>query len=192
MAARLKLLRFVQKMLQDMGIYPSQSNLNWQSINWRNSSVLIALIQMLSFSLAFLIFKADNIVDAGTCFYAVSTELFCSTVLLTDLYNISKILQLIEEFEDFVEESESPKRILSLLQKIQIKEHLFLGVKNSNTSTKYSELAGTIEKVSKWYYIAYVKCTPIGIITTTLMITLINYFIYGLGDESYFLAFPVL
>lgn len=103
MAARLKLLQFAQKMFQDNGIYPSQA------INWRNSSVLIALIQMLLFSLAFLIVKADNIVDAGTCFYAVSTELFCSTGLLTSLYDIPKILQLIEKYEDFIEQSESTK-----------------------------------------------------------------------------------
>lgn len=106
MAARLKLLQFTQKLFQEMGICPSPSNPNWRSINWRNSSVLISLIQMLIFSLAFLVFKADNIVDAGSCFYAVSTELICSIILLINIHNMPKILKLIEKFEDFIEERE--------------------------------------------------------------------------------------
>lgn len=115
------MFQLTQKMFQSMGIYPSQSNSNWHSINWRNSSVLIALVQMLIFSLAYLVFEVDNIVDAGTCFYAVSTELFCSIILLLNLHNIPKILQLIEKFEDFVEKRESSKTEKFLFERIELK-----------------------------------------------------------------------
>lgn len=195
MAARLKVLRFTQKIYQDMGICPSPSNPNLHSINWRNCSVLISLAQMLIFSLAFLAFKADNIVDVGTAFYAVVTETVCSIYMIINFYNMPKILKLIEKFETFIDQSKSfGWKSSFFLLKFWISIYFLecLGIKKSDTSTKYSDLIEIIEKVTKWYYIVYVKVTSIGMIFATLLITLINYFVNDLGDESYFLAFPVL
>ena len=109
MAGRLKLLQFTQKLYEDMGVYPPKSNHFWHSINWRNASMFISLIQMLIFSLAFLIFEAETIVDAGSSFYVVNTELTCSIFFFINFHNLPIILNLIEKFEDFIEQSKTLK-----------------------------------------------------------------------------------
>lgn len=103
MAGQLKLLQLTQKVYQDMGTYPLQSNQNWRSINWRNIFILFSFIQMFIFSLAFLIFEAKTIIEAGTCFYAVITEICCSIFYLIHMWKTQKILKLIENFEIFIE-----------------------------------------------------------------------------------------
>lgn len=69
MAGRLKLLQFTQKTYSNIGIYPSQSNQNGLPINWFNIFMMLSFIQMATFSLAFLLFEADDIVDAGALLF---------------------------------------------------------------------------------------------------------------------------
>lgn len=106
MAGRLKLLQFTQKAYRHIGIYPSQSNRNWHSINWRSIFMLFSLIQMAVSSLAFLLFEANDIVDAGLSFFAVNSEICCTTYYLINMWKIPKILELIERFDKFIENSE--------------------------------------------------------------------------------------
>lgn len=105
MADRIKLLQFIQKVYQFMGIYPSQSNQNWCSINWRNIFILFSLIQMFTFSFAFLIFEAKNIIDVETSFYTVTTEICCTSYYLIHMWKMPKILKLCENFEKFMGKS---------------------------------------------------------------------------------------
>lgn len=105
MAEQIKLLKLTQKMYQDMGIYPPQSNQNRRSINWRNIFMLVSFIQLLISSFAFLIDEADSIVDAGTSFYVAITELCCIVYYLINMWKIPKILKLIEHYENFIEKS---------------------------------------------------------------------------------------
>lgn len=105
MAGQLKLLRSTQKVYQHMGIYPPQSNQNQLQFNWRNILMLFSLIQIFIFSLAFLIFEAETIVDAGSSFYAVNSLLCCTIYYLMKMWKMPKIRKLIENFEKFIEES---------------------------------------------------------------------------------------
>lgn len=109
MAGRLKLLQFTQKTYLHIGILPSQPNQYWLSMNWFKVFMLLSLIQMAIFSLAFLLFESDNIVDAGLSFFAVNSEIFCAIHYLINLWKFPKILELIECFEKFIEKSEFDK-----------------------------------------------------------------------------------
>lgn len=57
---------------------------------------------------------------------------------------------------------------------------------------EYARLNATIERISKYLYILLIKITPIGMMLPNLLITFGNYFVLNLGDESYFLALPLL
>lgn len=48
-----------------------------------------------------------------------------------------------------------------------------------------------IERISKLIYFLVVKLTTLGVLLPALFITLINYFIYDLKDDSYYLSFPI-
>lgn len=48
----------------------------------------------------------------------------------------------------------------------------------------YDELNAKIERLCKWLYIALVRVALAGTMLPPLLITLVNYYIYDLGDES--------
>lgn len=57
---------------------------------------------------------------------------------------------------------------------------------------KYSETIAKIEQMSKFMHIVLVEMTSIGILIPAVIITLINFYVYDLGDRSYFLAYPMM
>lgn len=92
-----------------MSIHPtSQSRQNWHSINWGIIFIFVSLLQMFISSLAFLIFEADTVMDAGKSFYCADTTLWCANFYLIQMWKMPEILKLIENFEKFIEESKSP------------------------------------------------------------------------------------
>lgn len=56
----------------------------------------------------------------------------------------------------------------------------------------YAENIAEIDKIAKLIYFALVYLTTPGICIPSLLISTINYFIYDLGDESFFLPFRVM
>ena len=68
-----------------------------------------------------------------------------------------------------------------------------IGSKICATSTSiYIELNEKIEFICKLLHVVSVHLTVNGVMVPQLLITVINYFIYDLKDESYFLSFPVM
>lgn len=49
-----------------------------------------------------------------------------------------------------------------------------------------------IEKLSKLFHIVFVELSLIGFVACSLAITAVNYFIYDLKDESYYLPSKVM
>lgn len=67
------------------------------------------------------------------------------------------------------------------------------GLKKCSTSTSvYIELNEKIEYTCKLVHFVIVKLTFIGIMLPQVLITTINYFLYDLKDQSYFLSVPVM
>lgn len=56
----------------------------------------------------------------------------------------------------------------------------------------YCNLNDQIERWSKVFYFVVVKLTMSGIILPIVFVTAINLFLYKLGDDSYFLPFPIV
>lgn len=58
-------------------------------------------------------------------------------------------------------------------------------------STDYNRLSVKIEQMSKFIRYTLVDLTFTAMVLPPIILTSINYFIYDLNDESYFLPFPV-
>lgn len=54
------------------------------------------------------------------------------------------------------------------------------------------ELNEKIERMSKLVYSIFVEASLVGLVIPPLLITLVNYFVYDLSEESYFLPTPVM
>lgn len=56
----------------------------------------------------------------------------------------------------------------------------------------YNDVNEKIERVSKFIYFLTAKISWTGVVLPSLPITAVSYFIHNLGDESYYLPFPVV
>lgn len=59
-------------------------------------------------------------------------------------------------------------------------------------SVKFTKMNETIEHATKLYEFFLVKISVPGVSLPPLLMTIINCFVYHLGDESYNLPFPIL
>lgn len=104
MADRIKLLKFTLSVYKDMGILPAQLDQKRNSFNQKNLTMIIPLVYYLVFGLAFLIFKAKTIPEAGISFYTVTTVLGCLTYFIINMFsNMPKIRNIIGKYEEFIE-----------------------------------------------------------------------------------------
>lgn len=67
-----------------------------------------------------------------------------------------------------------------------------IGSQNPISKAKYSDLVNNIERMSRFFHFVLTKLTVAGVVLPDLLITLGNYFIYDLGDESYYLSAPMM
>lgn len=66
-----------------------------------------------------------------------------------------------------------------------------LGSHNSDARAIYTTLNMNIEKVSKFVGFLFTKCGIAGFLPLSVLLTLVNYFAYDFGAESYYLASPM-
>lgn len=107
MADRIKLLKFTLSVYKEMGILPKRLDQKRSSLNRQNLTMLIPLVYYLVFGVAFLIFEAKTITEAGISFYTVTTVLGCLTYFLINmLSNMPKIRNIIGNYEEFIKKRE--------------------------------------------------------------------------------------
>lgn len=56
----------------------------------------------------------------------------------------------------------------------------------------YIEMNEKVERISRLVYTIFVEASMAGLLIPPLLITLVNYFVYDLNEESYFLPTPVM
>lgn len=104
MAEPVKLFQLVQKIYKMMGICPPQPDQK-HSFNSRILVVLFIVSQFLFSSVAFLLFQASSIQNRADSFYFSLSIANCGVYIIVSHWKIPKILNLIENFEKFVEQS---------------------------------------------------------------------------------------
>lgn len=73
--------------------------------------------------------------------------------------------------------------------------HSILNFTESNdliAMSKYTNLNKKIELLSKIYYFFVVKLTMPGVLMPSFVLTIVNYFVYNLENDSYFLPMPIV
>lgn len=69
--------------------------------------------------------------------------------------------------------------------------HLFVLITGVHSIAGYKEIAEKIERLSKLF--SYAMLITLGFLTPpALGLTIINYFIYDLQEESFYLLYPIL
>lgn len=70
--------------------------------------------------------------------------------------------------------------------------NLRTGMNDRISKAMYSNVNEKIERVSEIVYFVLVKLNIFAVILPPLITTMVNYYISGLGDESFYLATPVM
>lgn len=105
MAGKIKLFQSVQKYHQTMGIFQLQPNQKWLTFNARNLLFLMSFAQLIVAPIAFSIFHAKTTIEFGSCYYAYISEIGSAIYFLIQMWQINNFCELIEHFEEFIEES---------------------------------------------------------------------------------------
>lgn len=104
MVARpIKLFKFVQKVHQTIGIFPTQSNQKPCRINSMNTVFLICFAQILFSTAAYLAFEAKSMFEYGFTFYILVGITNSIAVYLIFIWQAQSTLEFIENCEKFIE-----------------------------------------------------------------------------------------
>lgn len=68
----------------------------------------------------------------------------------------------------------------------------FAGSQTSTAKIEYAKLAMKIEWMSKFFYIILMKISFVTYNFSALLMSLVNYFILNLGDESFYVQYPTM
>lgn len=100
------LFHLVQKGYQSLGIYATiKSNRNAPKFNWKNLFFLTCYLMLFVTSMAYMLFEANMIGEIADSIFMCLTTLTCAVYFVASIYKITNILELIGEFEKFVEKS---------------------------------------------------------------------------------------
>lgn len=92
-----------------VGICPPQNQNERLSFNMRNVCILFCYAQVCFPVLAFFLFKANTVVDYGSSFFTFITMFAVAVWFLVIMWQIKNILSLIDDFDQFIENSKYTK-----------------------------------------------------------------------------------
>lgn len=188
---RMKLFQCVEQLHQALGIQPTPSSLN-TSFNLKNVFALFCIVHLFATSTVFLLFEAETVANMSDSFYVSISALSCICNLLISIWRVQQIIRLIEKFEQFIEKSGYIKKQITL--EIQFGGQIFSISESINpvSNTVYVKLNATIEFLTGILHFLVTRLSLIGICLPALLITLVNYFVSDLGEESFNLPFVVV
>lgn len=103
MTGSIKLFEFVQKCYQFMGIHSFRINL----LNPKNLLFLVFPSTEMISMIAYILYKADSAKEYNSAFYLFNTNFGFTIYYLIIIWKMPNILQLIEQFQEFIEISAS-------------------------------------------------------------------------------------
>lgn len=124
------------------------------------------------------------------CFYVLVSLAVCLVCSFETICQFPRILKLIKRFGVFIEKS-AYNLILSFYFNFKLTflslSLLFLpqGSRKLHSATIHNKLVGRIERLSEWIHLLLVKVSTIATMITPLLVTFTNFFIFGMGDESF-------
>lgn len=106
---KMKLFQSLQTFYHSLGIHPSQSEKR-PSFNFHNLFIPANFLVFFIFQIAFFLLKAETIVERSETFYSSLTIFGCNVIFIINFWKMPHIVQLIGNFEKFIEKSEYCER----------------------------------------------------------------------------------
>lgn len=194
-----KLFQCVQKSFQILGFCPSQHSRIAPFIP-KNILLILLLVFCFISSTGFFLFQAKSVKEFGDSFLASITTLGALVYFSTTIWKMANLLKLIEKFEGFVQRSKPKTFDSNQFHKLcdilffHFSSNLYLwnvpGLSQPNLKPNYSEVIHKIERLSEIIHNVAIKMTIPGVMLPSGLITLYNYLISDLKDESFFLPLP--
>lgn len=195
MAGSIKLFESLKEYFEFMAVHPPKSN---QENRFNSMNLLIFLLFVLLFlsSVAFLIFEAKSAYDVSFSYYIATTLILAMVCYFPCIvFKITDIYSLITEFEGFIEMSKCfvwRNRRLYAKFREQYSYFISTGAQDAIAKATYRRLSGKIERMLELVHFVLLKFSLGGFLVPMFLLTFGNYFIYGLGDDSYILPCPLL
>lgn len=207
--ARMKIFRLVQTFYETLGIYSPQSNQVYSSklrVLYFSTITILHIASMLGFLLfqaktiqvcffnffrvfryrisSSVIISQKKLQDFGICCYALVSMAKCLLDSVITMRRIPQILKFIELFDVFIENSKSFPIFYSLF-------HNFLinfpptGSFHSHSVAMNNKLVERIERMSEMIHLILIKLSFSAVVISPLLVTVVNFFVFGMGDESF-------
>lgn len=185
---KIQLFKLLQKICNDIGIFPPESDQKHNSINVKNCVFLFCLAQFYISSAAYLLYdtNTNSMTEYGMVFFICATVALAFILYLIFYWQMSDILNYIENCEGFIKKSESLIGLRSNLHRIF---HFIFYVVGTHLTVVYKNTNETIENITEFFAYALVVSIAIFLLLP-LFYTIINYYILDSGKESFFLVFP--
>lgn len=194
----MKLFQLAQKYYHAIGVHPTLSNPKCP-FNLRNSWLLLIASAFFASTVCSFV-QSTTIMDYAESFYIFSTVLASMISYLESISKVEKTFTFIGELDEYIHKSKftfkeqtKPTKALNANKPNRLLFFTFAESQNVSTETvlTYSKLIENIELMTKVIRFGLVELTVVGCFFPALVITLINYFYLDLGDEAYFLSFPI-
>lgn len=190
MSKSVKLFQAAQQYMQITGIYPPQPG-QIHSINTKTICFLFCLVNVFGIVASFFVFKAKTSVEFSISFYCSVTLLTIIGLQTISICQSSSNFEMLKSMEEFIETSKSIQLNLPCkYTRFNCISHS--GIESSKSTFSYSKLIKNIELLSEIIYLALVKVTIPFNMVPALLISLFNYYARDMGDESFYLPFPVM
>lgn len=184
MAGRsIKPFSFIQQLYRAEGIQPPQSNQIRATFNRENVIFFLCLIQSGVAAMAFLLFDAKFVIDLGMCIFYLACLFLGLALYLTIIWQMGNISKFIENCEAFIATSKPAMKFVTINRELYIV--LLIG---SNATVAYKKTSERIEMFCKWICIAFLSSLAF-CSCSTLIFSIVNYFIFNLAEESFYLIF---
>lgn len=189
--AKIKSFQFTRNYYQTSGIYTPQANHSY-SLNAKVLLNVFLFAALVTASFAYLLFKANSIGESAYSYCMSITLLWCTLLMTADTLKIPNILQLIEKYDEFIHKRKSAAIIALFFVNYPTQITGSLNTESSKMTLKYAELIEKIERMTGIFYFSLAKVSVSGSFLPAFLITVVNYFIYDLGDKSFYLTVPVM
>lgn len=105
MTGSVQLFQAIQNYHQTLGICQPQPNAS-HPINWRMLVVFFCFAEQIASATVFFLTEAKTVLDYGCSFYTSISMVYCVYYFLILIQRTPQIFQLIEHFQEFIEQSE--------------------------------------------------------------------------------------
>lgn len=102
----MELFQLIRKSFKIIGIYPSESDGKFSSLNLRNVTLMFCLFMATGSSIMSLLYECETMLDYSMSIFAISTNVIISIIVPVLVSNSSKIFEYIDDLEIFIQQRE--------------------------------------------------------------------------------------